>query len=66
MGYDEKTLDAIFGNSARIRMKHYIQFNKQRAYARILADGDRIFSGESNDELQELLPLLREFLTSRS
>ena len=67
MGYDEKTLDLIFGNTAAVRKKYYIQFNKQRAYARVLADGDKIFSGKQISELayQELLPLLREFLESR-
>ena len=67
MGYDEKTLDSIFGNTARVRRLHYVQFDKQRSYARVLADGDRIFSGDLQEGvvLQELLPLLRELLESR-
>ena len=67
IGYDERTIDAIVGNSAAIRRKHYIQFDKRRAYDRVLADAERIFSEDSsrNAALQELLPLLREFLESR-
>jgi hypothetical protein len=63
MGYDEKTMDSIFGNTARVRRVHYVQFDKQRAYSRVLADGDRIFSGgQDSAVIQELIPLLREFL----
>jgi len=64
MGYDERTMDSIIGNSAAVRRKHYIQFDKRRAYDRVLADSERIFSEDSGRDaaLQELLPLLREFL----
>ena len=67
MGYDERTMDAIIGNTAAVRRKHYIQFDKRRAYDRVLADAERIFSEDSNRDaaLQELLPLLREFLEHR-
>ena len=67
MGYDEKTMDAIVGNSAAIRRKHYIQFDKRRAYERVLADAERIFSEDSKQSavIQDLLPLLREFIESR-
>jgi len=67
MGYDERTMDAIIGNSAATRRKHYIQFDKQRSYARVLADAERIFSEDSKQSavLQDLVPLLREFMESR-
>jgi len=31
MGYDERTMDAIIGNTAAVRRKHYVQFDKRRA-----------------------------------
>jgi len=64
MGYDERTMDSIVGNSAAVRRKHYVQFDKRRAYDRVLADAERIFSEDSGRTVafQELLPLLREFL----
>ena len=67
MGYDEKTMDAIIGNTAAVRRKHYIQFDKRRAYERVLADAERIFSEESTKSavVQDLIPLLREFMANR-
>jgi len=67
MGYDEKTLDSIFGNTARVRKIHYVQFDKQRSYARVIADADRIFSADARQSavIQDLIPLLREFFTNR-
>jgi len=38
MGYSEKALDSIFGNSARVRELHYVQFRKESEYRRILEE----------------------------
>lgn len=38
MGYSEKTLDSIFGNSAKVRAEHYEQFHKVVEYDRVLHD----------------------------
>ena len=67
MGYDEKTLDSIFGNTARVRKIHYVQFDKQRSYARVIADAERIFSADAQKGavIQDLIPLLREFFANR-
>jgi hypothetical protein len=67
MGYDEKTMDAIIGNTAAVRRKHYIQFDKRRAYERVLADAELIFSEDSKKSavIQDLIPLLREFMANR-
>jgi integrase len=35
-GLSEKTLDCIFGNSAAIRKKHYVQFLKDKEFSRLL------------------------------
>jgi hypothetical protein len=45
-GYHETVLDAIFGNSAFIRKRHYIQFRKDRAYAKVLEDDERLADGD--------------------
>ena len=39
-GYSEKTLDAIFGNSALVRSRHYVQFRKEREYSRVLQEDE--------------------------
>jgi len=41
-GYQEKTLDAMFGNSAVIRSRHYVQFRKDKEYAKVLKDDARV------------------------
>ena len=38
MGYTDKALDAMFGNSARVREIHYIQFRRDSEYRRMLED----------------------------
>ncbi|GHT24535.1 hypothetical protein FACS189419_09510 [Planctomycetales bacterium] len=48
-GYDEKTLDAIFGNSAAVRRVHYIQFEKKAAYAKVLLDNEKSYVDGEND-----------------
>jgi site-specific recombinase XerD len=42
LGYSEKTLDAIFGNSAEVRRIHYLQLQKEEAYKKVLADNEAI------------------------
>jgi site-specific recombinase XerD len=37
-GYSEKTMDAIFGNSAVVRKRHYVKFRRDREYAKVLRD----------------------------
>jgi hypothetical protein len=38
IGYTEKALDSMFGNSARIGELHYVQFRKESEYRRMLED----------------------------
>ena len=63
-GYSEKMLDSMFGNSARIRSKHYVQFRKDREYAKVLEDNERLLkilrdggtkTTLSEEEIRELL-----------
>jgi site-specific recombinase XerD len=42
LGYSEKTLDAIFGNSAEVRRTHYLQLQKEEAYKKVLSDNEAI------------------------
>ena len=72
-GYSEKTLDAIFGNTAAVRRIHYIQFRKEREYAKVLQENERSLKmlreggGEnalSTLETDELL-VLRDLLVNR-
>lgn len=36
LGYSEKTLNSIFGNSERIRRKHYISFRRDKEFMTML------------------------------
>jgi integrase len=42
LGYTEKALDSMFGNSAKIRRKHYVQLFKDREYRKMIEDNERI------------------------
>jgi hypothetical protein len=75
LGYSEKTLDAIFGNSAEVRRIHYLQLQKERAYKKVLADNEAIsynkdISGNNiESKIENLLSCknllsLRDFLVS--
>jgi hypothetical protein len=75
MGYSEKTLDAIFGNSTEVRKSHYIQLQKEKEYKKVLADNESIVkllcqnggtfeSEEKEIPLHEILAL-RDLLVSR-
>jgi hypothetical protein len=75
MGYSEKTLDAIFGNSTEVRKSHYIQLQKEKEYKKVLADNEAIVkllcqnggtfeSEEKEIPLHEILAL-RDLLVSR-
>jgi len=72
-GYQEKTLDAIFGNSAVVRSRHYVQFRKDKEYAKVLKDDARLLSllreGASENDLFSLgnedLLVLRDILVNR-
>jgi hypothetical protein len=55
-GYSEKTLDAIFGNSAVVRGLHYVQFRKEREYLRVLRDDDSLSKSESAS-VQPVIPI---------
>jgi hypothetical protein len=74
LGYSEKTLDAIFGNSALIRRKHYLQFRKEREYNRVLEDNRAIVEYlrsqgglfSENDLSYRNFLLLRKILVSSS
>jgi len=72
-GYSEKMLDAMFGNSAVIRSRHYVQFRKEKEYAKVLSDNARLLSllregADENDifmrSTDELL-VLRDLLVNR-
>jgi len=71
-GYSEKTLDAMFGNSAAIRSRHYVQFRKEREYARVLADDaamlQKLREGGAENVLSSMeiddLLVLRDLLVS--
>jgi site-specific recombinase XerD len=72
-GYSEKTMDAIFGNSALVRSRHYVQFRKEKEYAKVLEDDERLLKklreGVACDsfsayEINELL-MLRDLLVKR-
>jgi site-specific recombinase XerD len=71
-GYSEKTLDAIFGNSAEVRRKHYLQLQKEKAYAQVLSDNE-LLQKDKNVTVLNLEKLksctnlldLRDFLVSQ-
>jgi hypothetical protein len=76
MGYSEKTLDSIFGNSTEVRKVHYIQFQKEKEYKKVLADNAAIVEilcenggsfemDKKSISLREIL-VLRDMLVSRS
>ena len=75
MGYSEKTLDAIFGNSTEVRKAHYIQLQKEKEYKKVLADNEAIVNllcqnGGTFDNTEKDIPLheilvLRDLLVSR-
>jgi hypothetical protein len=71
--YSEKMLDAMFGNSAAVRSRHYIQFRKEKEYAKVLEDDARLQKmlregGVENSflsqDIDELL-VLRDLLVNR-
>jgi site-specific recombinase XerD len=75
LGYSEKTLDAIFGNSAEVRRIHYLQLQKKEAYKKVLADNEAILynkdflSNNIQNNAENLLSCknllaLRDFLVS--
>lgn len=43
MGYPEKILDEIFGNSSQTRRRHYVQFRERHDIERMLEDNRRVF-----------------------
>jgi hypothetical protein len=75
LGYSEKTLDAIFGNSTEVRKAFYIQLQKEQEYKKVLSDntaivnllcqnGGTLESVEKDIPLQDIL-VLRDLLVSR-
>ena len=72
-GYSEKTLDAMFGNSPAVRGRHYIQFRKEKEYAKVLQDNENFLqklragiseNALSESEIRELL-VLRDLLVNQ-
>jgi len=72
-GYKEKTLDAMFGNSAMVRSRYYVQFLKDKEYAKALKDDAHLLAllreGVDENDLfsmpnDELL-VLRDLLVNR-
>jgi hypothetical protein len=66
-------LDAMFGNSAAVRSRHYVQFRKEKEYAKALEDDARLQKMRcegavedvlSSSEIDELL-VLRDLLVNR-
>jgi site-specific recombinase XerD len=73
LGYDEKTLDSIFGNSAEVRKMHYIQFQKEQSYKKVLEDNQMVFDFikdikkcEDIDLSLQKIVLLRNLLVSQN
>jgi hypothetical protein len=72
-GYSEKMMDSMFGNSARIRSQHYVQFRRDREYAKALENNERMIKRlRENNEKEDLtmnekeeLFLLRNLLVNR-
>jgi integrase len=75
LGYDERTLDAIFGNSAEVRKAHYIQLQKDKEYKKVLEDNAAIVEflrknggtfemGKKEISLRDILDF-RDLLVSR-
>jgi integrase len=70
-GCSEKTLDAIFGNSALVRNRHYIQFRKDGEYSKVLQDDERLLKlsrSETGLDIPDdiLLQKIRRVLLSNS
>jgi len=72
-GYSEKMMDAMFGNTAAVRRIHYIQFRKEKEYAKVLQDNEYLLktlregvteNTLSSMEINELL-ILRDLLVNR-
>ncbi|MDR0522273.1 MAG: hypothetical protein LBH00_10535 [Planctomycetaceae bacterium] len=57
--YSDVTMNAIFGNSAAVRNRHYVQFRREREYAKVLSDDERLLklfrSGECTDISDDIL-----------
>ena len=72
-GYSEKCLDAMFGNSALVRSRHYIQFRQDKEYAKVLQEDEtlRKISLEKAVKIdieslgEEALLVLRDLLLNR-
>jgi site-specific recombinase XerD len=74
IGYPEKALDAVFGNSVEVRRAHYLQLQKEKVYNKILADNEllnlSLQSGDSGTKIMENINSydkileLRDFLVS--
>jgi hypothetical protein len=75
MGYSEKTLDAIFGNSTEVRKAYYIQLQQEKEYKKVLADNEAVVkllcqNGGTFESEEKTIPLhdilvLRDLLLSR-
>jgi site-specific recombinase XerD len=71
--YSEKMLDSMFGNSTVVRQRHYVQFRKDKEYAKALEENERLLTllhegvDESDVPLQAMddLLLLRDILVRR-
>lgn len=66
-GYSDKTLNAIFGNSAAVRARHYIQFRREREYSRVLSEDALLLKLDRSGEFLNvpddiLLQKVREIL----
>jgi integrase len=53
-GYSEKVLDSIFGNSAVVRKIHYIQFQKELEYRKVLEDNSVLNNSCDENIIQNL------------
>ena len=69
--YSEKMLDSMFGNSAVVRQRHYVQFRKDKEYSRALQDNEHLLKllheGVDEDAVTDVDDLLklRDLLVSR-
>jgi integrase len=71
--YSDKMLDSMFGNSPMVRSRHYIQFCKEKEYAKALEDNERMLrflreGGVENvlsPEVVDELLVFRDLLVNR-
>jgi site-specific recombinase XerC len=65
-GYPEKTMDAIFGNSAVVRKRHYVKFRKEKQYAKVLSDDAVLYDSPCYSGVASVMDQLRDCIMNGS